>query len=295
MGWLSKGQIERELRERIEARTRSMSWRPGYESWVEGRIQQEHSQTPTIDNLRSYFGAELENLSILEIGSGMGGLLVRLQQEGLKAFGLDYCTDYCVISKIRGMRYGIGTPIFNAQAERIPLRDQSVDVILCYEVFEHVFDPVTLLQELRRVVRPNGVVFITVPNRWALYDHHYHLWGVNLLPRRLAEVIIRRTGRDKGVDRSAGVQLLHEMHYVPFTKLVTMCKREGFNPYDVREEKLAKASFSRKNKINCIMIHLLRKTGLLHIAYSLYRSTVMDEFHLRLVPSHSLERTIGGE
>ena len=102
-----------------------MRWRPHYKEWVQGRIWQERYQEPAIKNLKHYV-VNWNQKVILDLGCGMGGLVVRLQQEGLKAFGIDYCFDYCVIAKLRGMRYGIQTQVENAQGEFIPLKNQSV-------------------------------------------------------------------------------------------------------------------------------------------------------------------------
>ena len=52
-----------------------------------------------------------------------------------------------------------------ADASRgLPFHDQSFDVVTCGEVIEHIFDPDTMLDDLRRVLAPNGVLIITTPN-----------------------------------------------------------------------------------------------------------------------------------
>lgn len=48
-------------------------------------------------------------------------------------------------------------------AARLPLRDASVDVVLCAELLEHVRDPRQVLAEAQRVLRPGGVLLATVP------------------------------------------------------------------------------------------------------------------------------------
>lgn len=193
------------------------------------------------------------------------------------------CFEYCVITKLRGLRYGLQARVINGSAENLPLKDQSVDLIFCYEVIEHVFDPEKMLQEIRRVIRPNGCVFITVPNRWAPYDHHYHLWGINYLPRPIAEKVIQVLGRTKGADVSAGVQRLSDMHYFSFHSFTKLAKKVGFVLFDVREDKLMRG-LVKDNKIGRIL-RLLRKLRLLKLIYRLYRFTIMDEWHFMLKPT----------
>jgi 2-polyprenyl-3-methyl-5-hydroxy-6-metoxy-1,4-benzoquinol methylase len=275
-------QIEQELVKRIEVRVSSMKWRPNYEKWVQQRIWQERYRDRVLENLRRYV-PDWERATILDLGSGMGGLMVRLQQEGCKILGLDYCFDYCIITKLRGMRYGLRPNVINGIAERIPLKDQSVDVIFCYEVIEHVFDPMAMLREIRRVIKPSGVVFITVPNRWSPYDHHYHMWGINFLPRPIAEWIIKALGRDKGSDTSAGVQKLSELHYFSFRAFYKLAKQVGFVLFDVREDKLMEGIVppTRVGRL----ISMLKRLRLLHLVYRLYRFTLMDEWHFILKPA----------
>lgn len=273
--------LECDIEQKIRAGAATMTWRPHFEQWVQGRIWQERYKEPVIDNLNRYV-PNLDRKVILDLGCGMGGLVVRARQEWLSAFGIDYCFDYCVIAKLRGMRYGIQTPVINAQGEFIPLKDQSVDVILCYEVIEHVFDPAALLLEMRRVLRPRGVISMSVPNRWALYDHHYHLWMINYVPRSVAEMLIRLTRRDKGNDMSAGVQRLSDMHYFSFHRFLTLCRRVGFIPSDIREEKLVNGDIERISPKIRFLIGLLRRLRLLRLAYSFWRCTVTDAWHFML-------------
>ena len=52
----------------------------------------------------------------------------------------------------------------------LPFADESFDHVLCTEVMEHVPDPAAFLADLRRVLRPNGSLVLTVP--WSARVHH---------------------------------------------------------------------------------------------------------------------------
>jgi 2-polyprenyl-3-methyl-5-hydroxy-6-metoxy-1,4-benzoquinol methylase len=45
----------------------------------------------------------------------------------------------------------------------IPEKDNSYDVILCTEVFEHIPDPVKALKEFSRLLKPSGILILTTP------------------------------------------------------------------------------------------------------------------------------------
>lgn len=52
----------------------------------------------------------------------------------------------------------------------MPLADNTVDSALITEVLEHCPEPERLLAEVRRVLKPGGFVFLTVPFLWPLHD-----------------------------------------------------------------------------------------------------------------------------
>ena len=55
---------------------------------------------------------------------------------------------------------------------RLPVADASVDVVVSFEVLEHVADEATALREIHRVLRPGGRLAMSVPNRWWVFETH---------------------------------------------------------------------------------------------------------------------------
>lgn len=57
----------------------------------------------------------------------------------------------------------------------LPFDAAVFDTVVCFEVLEHVPDPVRLLQETRRVLRPTGHLVLTTPQTWGLHEvpHDY--------------------------------------------------------------------------------------------------------------------------
>jgi len=60
---------------------------------------------------------------------------------------------------------------------KIPVPDNSFDVILCTEVLEHVAEPIEALREMLRIVRPGGRILITAPLGSGLHQLPYHFYG----------------------------------------------------------------------------------------------------------------------
>ena len=57
--------------------------------------------------------------------------------------------------------------------EKLPFHDDSVDFVVMIEVLEHVFEPHYLLSEVCRVLRPNGILLVTVPFVWDEHEQPY--------------------------------------------------------------------------------------------------------------------------
>jgi SAM-dependent methyltransferase len=49
-------------------------------------------------------------------------------------------------------------------ARKIPIADQSIDVVLCTQVIEHIPDPQAVVQEIHRILRPGGSLILSVPS-----------------------------------------------------------------------------------------------------------------------------------
>ena len=59
--------------------------------------------------------------------------------------------------------------------DSIPAPDESFDVVISWSVFEHVSEPLKMLNEIRRIMRPTGTLMLQL---WPFYysDHGGHLW-----------------------------------------------------------------------------------------------------------------------
>lgn len=62
-----------------------------------------------------------------------------------------------------------------ADAQRIPLRGASVDLVVCKQVLEHVSDPLALLTQVHRVLKPGGRVLLSTNQSWPQHQvpHDY--------------------------------------------------------------------------------------------------------------------------
>ena len=91
----------------------------------------------------------------------------------------------------------------NATAEASGLPDQSVDVVICNQVYEHVDDPQGLISEIRRVLRPGGYCYFAGPNLLFPIEPHVFWPFVHWLPRELARRLMKALGAENLVDANS--------------------------------------------------------------------------------------------
>jgi 2-polyprenyl-3-methyl-5-hydroxy-6-metoxy-1,4-benzoquinol methylase len=96
---------------------------------------------------------------LLEIGCGDGLFLSRMQQLGWKVSGVD--PDPSALMFQRGL---LDADLRCGNLNQVKFAADSFDVIVMSHVIEHIDDPVALLDECRRLLRPEGTVIIATPN-----------------------------------------------------------------------------------------------------------------------------------
>jgi len=121
----------------------------------------------------------LEGKKLLEIGSGFGVNLAAFVKDfaidgyGVEpdgeGFGCSFASSQ-EIFKVNGLDPKRITP---AVGESLPFPDASFDVVYSSYVLEHVEDPVKVLTEAVRVVKPGGIVSCELPNHLSYFEGHY--------------------------------------------------------------------------------------------------------------------------
>jgi SAM-dependent methyltransferase len=136
-------------------------------------------------------------LKLLEVGTGSGGIAHYFGTHPSGRFDVDAVdvVDNRLVTE--GYRYTAVTDV------RLPFPDDSFDVVLSNHVIEHVGDAAQQrahLAELKRVMRPDGIGYLAVPNRWMLVEPHYRLIFLSWLPRRWRSPYLRLSGKGSVYD-----------------------------------------------------------------------------------------------
>ncbi|NBL65750.1 methyltransferase domain-containing protein [Flavobacterium sp. NST-5] len=126
----------------------------------------------------SLINAESDKGILLDLGAGTGDFLLAAKNNDWQTIGVE------PNEKARNIAIQKGLEIFS---ETKNLEENSFDVITMWHVLEHVPDYNLQIEELKRLLKPEGVLIVAVPNFnsydaqyykefWAAYDVPRHLW-----------------------------------------------------------------------------------------------------------------------
>jgi len=135
-----------------------------------------------------------------ELGSGMGlftasGRMLGFNCSGLEPDGGRYQGSLKASQAFLMANQIPSEAIQIMSASKIPLDDQSVDVLVSFGVLEHVADLAATLAEAKRVLRPGGIFYAQCPNYRYPYEGHYGCFAPCFLGKRLTKYWLARKGR----------------------------------------------------------------------------------------------------
>lgn len=147
-----------------------------------------------IKTLGEYFGEDkLSSLTLLDIGSSTGIIDNILSAKFKKVVGSDIdngAVNYAKKTfKNKNLEFQMG------DAMNMQFKDNSFDVVICAQVYEHVPDQKKLFSEIYRVLKPGGVCYLAALNKLRIWEPHYNLPFLSWLPKNFANLYLRSTGR----------------------------------------------------------------------------------------------------
>jgi ubiquinone/menaquinone biosynthesis C-methylase UbiE len=113
---------------------------------------------------RYYFASQFVGKKVvLDIASGDGYGSEILSRNALKVFGVDISENTILNAQQSYKKDNL--EFFVGDVLDIPVKDNSVDIITCFETLEHVDEHEKVFQEFKRVLKNNGLLIISSPNK----------------------------------------------------------------------------------------------------------------------------------
>lgn len=128
--------------------------------------------------------------NLLNIGSGLG-LMEHFMEEVIEITGYDIADDEIAVANDLATQNGRPYTYVHQDINAIE-SDKKYDMILVSELLEHIPDEAVLLQQLKKMLTPNGVIVITVPHRMQPVNRIRQWQGKELIildPTHLREYI----------------------------------------------------------------------------------------------------------
>lgn len=148
---------------RLEKIDNALSTVENYDKWRQESLEKQFND---------FFDPRLiEGKEVLDFGCGFGNLAFWASRCGARTvIGIDLSAT--AIHKATKTAEDTGVAVefrVATSATRIDLQNHSIDVILCFDVLEHIMEYESIIPEWRRILRPNGKIFIW----WSPYYHPY--------------------------------------------------------------------------------------------------------------------------
>jgi 2-polyprenyl-3-methyl-5-hydroxy-6-metoxy-1,4-benzoquinol methylase len=108
-----------------------------------------------------------KGMKVLEIGSLFGVVSISLKQLGFSVTGADI-PEFHQSKKLQDLyaKYEVTFDKVNLRDYKLPYADESFDMVIMCEVMEHLnFNPLPVMQEINRVLKKDGYVYIAMPNQ----------------------------------------------------------------------------------------------------------------------------------
>jgi len=123
-----------------------------------------------------------KNAKVLEAGCGFGQWVFWMAEQGYQAMGIDLspkairtAKDYAKKNKIKNCEF------IEGDVRKMPIKDNYFDIIYSFGLIEHFHNTEIILNEFKRVLKPGGKIFLSVPNKYSSHT--------------LSRIILKITGK----------------------------------------------------------------------------------------------------
>jgi len=142
----------------------------------------------------------IEGKIIMEVGAATARDSVTLSKKGAVAIALDYSDEALLLACEAAAQENTELFLVCGDAEALPFRDNSIDIIFHQGVLEHFRDPKSLLRENMRVLKSGGTVLVDVPQTVHIYTAIKNIlialnvwfagWETQFTEKSLADLLI---------------------------------------------------------------------------------------------------------
>jgi SAM-dependent methyltransferase len=185
------GPGDREFVDAVKAFLRPYEGAFNYETMVRDHLDISRFE-PWVKELSRY--KDITQATVLSSGCGSAGDLLAFMRAGAaRVYGIEVNTELAALARMRFSRteFADALDMRTYEGRTLPYESETFDIVFSMHVIEHTHDPELYLVELFRVLRPSGVLFLDMPNRYYPIEQHNQLRYIHYLPLETRDVLIR--------------------------------------------------------------------------------------------------------
>jgi 2-polyprenyl-3-methyl-5-hydroxy-6-metoxy-1,4-benzoquinol methylase len=179
-----------------------------------------------------------KSFAALDVGCGRGGTLAWLKAEGFceKTYGVELNAQAAHVARQRLDSLYEG----NIENIDLPLLPNSIDLILCLDVLEHLNDPWTTLKRLHNLIAPGGILIVSVPNVQhfsvvlpLLFKGEWRYADSGLLDRSHVKFFTGRSAREMIEGADFHIEVITDSGLNKWLRLINFITFNVFKPFTV--------------------------------------------------------------
>src|ERR1035437_7725878 len=161
-----------------------------YQFEIENEQNRHVKAKKTLSIIQDILGADkLKQCKVLEVGCFTGEISILLAENFMKYTAIDIDENAIQLALKKNILENLSFIHMNAEA--IKFNESEFDIVICSHVYEHVPNPSVLMNEIFRVLKPDGICYFAAGNRLCLIEPHYKLPFLSILPKIFAHKYLK--------------------------------------------------------------------------------------------------------
>ena len=114
-----------------------------------------------------------KGMKVLDVGCGTGNFSIKLAKMGCEVIGIDISEEMLKVAKDKAKKEGLNIKFYNMDVYDMKFEDNCFDGVISVTAFEFLKDPEKAIEEMFRVLKPNGYLLIGTINKDSAWGEMY--------------------------------------------------------------------------------------------------------------------------
>ena len=269
----------------------------GSSDFIKARIYEQHRLRRIARNRLSLLKRYLKEGHVLEFGSSTGEFIYECTKSGYNVSSVDLYS-----SVLKSNQPGKSGDVYRQDASEFKI-EETYDAVVAFHVIEHLLNPGEFLRNCRGILKPDGIIFLEVPNygslsrriwrkRWGMfYDYHVCHFDssslAGLLKKHGYQILLIRTVDDQIRYIAPFYNPLRNALWAAIRKVIHG-KRAGQNQgndnnnsIDYTDEERIRTSW--KAKIYRLELYIVDSISLLFLPFSLLLNSFGSGSYIQVI------------